>query len=121
MLSCLICDDDLTVRQMTEFVFEKFTNVNCFVASSGEEAVEMANIAKLDFVLMDIHLPTMSGIQAASIIKKLQPDSIILGYTADPDMIPVLDKKVFTSVLHKVLRMDEIQGLVNRIQEIKDV
>lgn len=120
-LSCLVCDDDESVRIVTEKVFERFTTVHCFVAQNGEQAVEMAKCAKFDFVLMDVIMPGMGGIEAARQIKAIQPKALIFGYTADPDAIRTMDMSIFTASLHKAIRFDEVKNVLHRIEDLINV
>jgi DNA-binding NarL/FixJ family response regulator len=59
------------------------------VASDGLEAVRKAAELKPDLILMDIGLPTLSGIEAALQIHKLVPRATIvfLSENADPDVV----------------------------------
>ena len=51
---------------------------NLFVATNGEEAMEIIHANRVDGVVMDLQMPKMSGIAAASTIWKLHPDMRIL-------------------------------------------
>jgi DNA-binding NarL/FixJ family response regulator len=52
-------------------------------AADGLEAVRKAAELKPDLILMDIGLPSLSGIEAAKQIRKLVPDSKIIFVTAE--------------------------------------
>jgi len=56
--------------------------------SDGEEAVRKATELKPDLILLDIGLPTFSGIEAARQIRKLVPESkiIFLSQYSEPDI-----------------------------------
>ena len=47
-------------------------------ASDGLEAVQKAVELKPDLILLDLHLPRLSGLQAARQIRKLAPESKII-------------------------------------------
>src|SRR5262245_51867177 len=58
-------------------------------AESGEQAVEIARKLRPDMVLMDVHLPSLSGIEAAKAIKANRPETIVvLISTTHPDELP---------------------------------
>lgn len=54
-------------------------------ASSGEEAIKSVKNAKKDFalILMDYHMPLMSGVEAILEIKKIKPNQQILAFSLD--------------------------------------
>jgi two-component system response regulator NreC len=54
-------------------------------AGSGREALEAVAAAHPDIVLMDIGLPDISGIEAASEIKRLHPETAIVALTIHED------------------------------------
>ena len=58
-------------------------------ASDGLEAVHTAEKLKPDLILLDIGLPTMSGIEAGRQIRKLCPESkiIFVSQESDPDVV----------------------------------
>jgi CheY-like chemotaxis protein len=62
-LSVLIVDDEPVNRMVLARMVEHFGS-QCLEAVSGAEALEFLGTQKFDLVLMDIHMPQMSGIQA---------------------------------------------------------
>jgi len=59
-------------------------------ATSGEEAVELAQQAEPDMVLMDVLLPGIDGIEAARAIKARRPSTVVvLTSTMRPEELPV--------------------------------
>ena len=54
-------------------------------ASNGAEAVEKARALKPDMVVMDIHMPEMTGLEATRQLKAEQPDLRILMLTVSED------------------------------------
>jgi DNA-binding NarL/FixJ family response regulator len=57
-------------------------------ASDGEEALRMTRVLKPDVIIMDITMPVMGGIEAASQIVKQDPKSKVLIFTMhDPSVV----------------------------------
>ena len=62
-LAVLIVDDEPVNRLVLARMVEHFGSTSV-EASSGAEALALLSTQKFDLVLMDIHMPQMSGIQA---------------------------------------------------------
>ena len=76
----LIVEDHQGVRQsLREWLELSFPDYQLLEASSGEEAVTVAQTMSPCLVIMDIGLPGMNGIEAARIIHGAQPDIRIIG------------------------------------------
>jgi two-component system response regulator NreC len=54
-------------------------------ASSGGEALERAQEAKPDVVVMDITMPEMDGLEATRRLKEIEPDCFVLALTVHED------------------------------------
>ena len=66
--SILIVDDSPSIRQMVEVTL-KSTSHNVTTAKDGQEALDMCNRSRYDFVLTDQNMPRMDGI---TLIKSLR-------------------------------------------------
>ena len=64
----LLVEDDL--RLLNLYQLELKESYDIVVAHNGKEALEMANVQLPDLVLMDIMMPVMDGLQAASQIRR---------------------------------------------------
>ena len=51
-------------------------------AASGTEAVSLAQALHPDVILMDVHMPTMDGIEATRHVRRLSPRSRVVVVTA---------------------------------------
>ena len=51
-------------------------------ASTGVEAVSLAEALRPDVVLMDLHMPSMDGIEATRRVRNVSPDSRVVIVTA---------------------------------------
>jgi PAS domain S-box-containing protein len=78
----LVVEDDEVNFMFIERLLNK-TNVTILRAINGQEAVNIcANDNTIDMVLMDIHLPFMSGLDATRIIKHKTPELPVIAVTA---------------------------------------
>ncbi|HXU49037.1 MAG TPA: response regulator transcription factor [Candidatus Binatia bacterium] len=86
--SVLIVDDSSTVRSAIRKFLEVCMQMRiCGEASNGVEAIAIATERKPGLILMDLSMPSMNGIEAASVIKKKAPESRIIVFTLYQDSI----------------------------------
>jgi NarL family two-component system response regulator LiaR len=78
----LIVDDGEEVRQVMRAVFEARTGYEiCGEASNGAEAVQKALELKPDLMLLDVAMPLLNGVEAASVLAGSMPGLPIVLYT----------------------------------------
>jgi two-component system LytT family response regulator len=77
----LIVDDEPVNRLVLGRMAEHF-GARAFEASSGQEALEMLAVQPFDLVLMDIHMPGMSGIEFARHLQVLERPPAVIFVTA---------------------------------------
>ena len=63
MAKILIAEDERDIRDLIAFTL-RFAGFEVFVATNGEEAVQMAPQVNPDLVLMDVRMPRMTGYEA---------------------------------------------------------
>jgi CheY-like chemotaxis protein len=76
--SVLIVDDNPSIRRMLCELFSSTEFHVCSEAQNGKEAVELTQALNPDLVVMDMSMPVMNGLQAASTLKKLMPSVAII-------------------------------------------
>ena len=82
----LIVEDHPGVRHsLREWLALSFPHYELLEATSGEEAVAMAQAASPCLVIMDIGLPGITGIEATETIKKTIPDTKVIMLTIFDD------------------------------------
>lgn len=82
----LIVEDHPGVRQsLREWLALSFPHYEVLEATSGEEAVAVAQAASPCLVIMDIGLPGITGIEATESIKKTMPDTKVVMLTIFDD------------------------------------
>lgn len=70
MLKMLLVDDSLLILKRAEAILKKNkVDADIMLAQSGEIAIEMIQSQPIDIVLLDIIMPTMSGIEVLKKIK----------------------------------------------------
>src|SRR5580700_10985467 len=84
-LSVLIADDETTVLEALTTVLTRLGYNVVGTARDGAEAVEMVRNTPADFLVLDISMPVMDGIEAARAIaaEKQMPIIISTGVTDD--------------------------------------
>ncbi|WP_459211176.1 tetratricopeptide repeat-containing hybrid sensor histidine kinase/response regulator [Aquimarina rhabdastrellae] len=77
----LVVEDNKINQLITRKILEK-NNIICDVADNGDTAIEKAKNEQFDLILMDIHMPGISGIEATRIIRKFDSKIPIIALTA---------------------------------------
>jgi DNA-binding NarL/FixJ family response regulator len=82
MAKCiLIADDNDIVRTIIRFFLETEGFEICGEATDGVDAIEKAKQLKPDLIVLDVAMPRMNGVEAASVLKGLMPDVPIVWFT----------------------------------------
>ncbi|HXA56684.1 MAG TPA: response regulator transcription factor [Candidatus Acidoferrum sp.] len=86
--SVLIVDDNALIRRALRDFLERTTRMHVSgEASDGLEAIMQAKALNPDLILMDVSMPRMNGIEAASVIRKKKPDVCIVVFTLYPHVV----------------------------------
>lgn len=85
-IQILLVDDHPHIRQLLRETIQSYDDLSIVgEAVNGEEAVLLAAKLKPAAVVMDIHLPVLSGVPATTLIKINNPFTAVIGLTAgDP-------------------------------------
>ena len=70
--SLLITDDDVDFRATLREVFEP-RGFRTFLAGDGEEAIDIVQREAVHLVLLDMHMPRVSGLEAIRRVKLFRP------------------------------------------------
>ncbi len=108
----LIVDDHEIVREGIRTLISRSGRgwEICGEASNGEEAIEAVRTLKPNVVVLDITMPKMSGLEAASRIAALHLECSILMFTMHDSERLLLD-----------VRQAQAQGLVLKSQAARDL
>jgi DNA-binding NarL/FixJ family response regulator len=89
MPSVLIVDDSPDVRSIVRAFLESGNTgfTVCGEAANGLEAIKQAEVLKPDFVLIDLKMPIMNGIETATVLKRLLPKTRVVLFSNYTDEI----------------------------------
>ena len=86
----LVVDDSETFQRVSASVVSEAQGLRLVgVASSGEDAIRLLPELKPDLVLLDIHMPGISGLETAPLILRERPSTVIVLISAAPDGVTV--------------------------------
>ncbi|MBL7471661.1 response regulator [Robertkochia sediminum] len=80
-LHILIVEDNKINQVITKKMLDK-KDITCEIANDGYEAVDMAKSNEYDLILMDIHMPGISGLVATGQIREFDTNIPIIALTA---------------------------------------
>lgn len=84
-MKILICDDHKIVRDGLRRILEQYKGT-CLIdeAANGSEVLDLFNKAAYEFLLLDISLPDMSGLDVLQAVKKKWPATQVLMLSMHP-------------------------------------
>ncbi|MDX2270694.1 MAG: response regulator transcription factor [Cyanobacteriota bacterium] len=104
-MTTLLAEDDVLYRQYVQGLLDKhlpqFGPV--YVASNGHEALELSRKHEPNFLLMDIRMPEMTGIEVARQIWAERPSTRIVFWSHFAD-------EVYVRELHKIVPPQTVYG-----------
>ncbi len=116
--SILVVDDDVAHRTMLRALLSGW-GYDIREAGSGEAAVEAVKDGPFDLILMDVRMIRMSGIEAMSGIKALNPAIPVIVMTAYASVETAVEalKKGAYDYLTKPLDFDELRMAIERAMD----
>jgi CheY-like chemotaxis protein len=85
-LKALVVEDNEALAYVLSQYLED-NEVAAHYATNGRDAVELVEKNNYDFILMDIYMPVMNGIEATKRIIALKPDSVIIVSTSSCELL----------------------------------
>jgi signal transduction histidine kinase/CheY-like chemotaxis protein len=106
----LVVEDNKINQMITKKILTKM-ELKCDIVDNGEEAVDMIKNNKYDIVLMDIHMPGTSGIEATKIVRTFDKELTIFALTAVTieDKMQEFDEAGFTDIIPKPFKQEEFE------------
>jgi CheY-like chemotaxis protein len=109
----LITDDDLEFRQTLRSIFEP-RGFETLLASNGEEALDIVRTREVHLVLLDMHMPKLTGLETIRLVKQFKSrlPCILLSADLDEVLIEQARRLEAFSVLAKPVTFRQITGVV---------
>lgn len=112
----LVVEDHQDLRELV-VLFLHSRGYEVMQAANGADAIQKAVSSAAKFVLLDIRLPDMTGVEVARHILELMPNIPIVGWTADyvsASYMQTLLEAGFIDCLQKPFSLSEVLRLVER-------
>jgi DNA-binding NarL/FixJ family response regulator len=115
-----IVEDNRVIRGDLERLLEDLPGYRCVCScGSAEEALRVVPKSEPDIVMMDIHLPNMSGIECTARLKEQLPNLQILMLTVYED-----EEKIFRALQAGasgyILKRNGTQEIVGALEELRE-
>lgn len=115
-LSILYAEDDLVIRESISRILNMFFK-NVFVASDGNEALELYQNNKIDVLMLDYVMPNLDGYQTAKIIREFNkkiPIIIASAYTDKEKLLNAIELNLI-KYLEKPILYDDLVKVFNSV------
>lgn len=116
--SLLITDDDRDFRETLSGIFED-RGYRTILAGDGEEALDVIQREPVHLLLLDMHMPRLTGLETIRRLRTLQLDlpCILISAALDRQIEAEARAAHAFSVLSKPLRLPDITGTVARAMQ----
>ncbi|WP_027124411.1 ATP-binding protein [Gelidibacter mesophilus] len=109
-IKILVVEDNKINQMITRKILNKMS-LYCDVVDNGEDAVERVKQEQYDVVLMDIHMPGISGLEATKIIRTFDKELTIFALTAVTieDKMHEFDEAGFDDIISKPFKQEDFE------------
>lgn len=109
-INILVVEDNKINQMITKKILAKM-HLKCEIVDNGESAVEKVKNGQYDVVLMDIHMPGISGIEATKQIRTFDKELTIFALTAVTieDKMQEFDDAGFTDIISKPFKQEDFE------------
>jgi signal transduction histidine kinase/ActR/RegA family two-component response regulator len=109
-VTILVVEDNKINQMITKKILNKM-NLNCDVIDNGEEAIDLVRTNSYDVVLMDIHMPGISGIEATKRIRSFDKEQTIFALTAVTieDKMQEFEEAGFNDIISKPFKQEDFE------------
>lgn len=71
MVKIMIADDQQLIRESLKIILDSDPNFEVVkVVGSGQEVLDTVETESIDIVLMDVRMPSMSGVECTRLVKR---------------------------------------------------
>jgi DNA-binding LytR/AlgR family response regulator len=121
MVNVVIVDDELPALAELGFLLSRDTRIDTIhQASSGAEALRLLQSHPIDALFLDIHMPSLSGLDIARVISRFSRPPAVVFVTADEDRALEAFELRAVDYLLKPVRTERLTESVRRICELME-
>ncbi len=114
----LVVDDNAPIRKALATAFLSDGFKKCEEADNGKECIALARQFKLDLIVLDLSMPIMNGLEAATELRKLFPNLPLILFTLY-DTSPLLEEQAFRAGINLVLsKSEKLSTLINEAHKL---
>ena len=109
-INILVVEDNKINQMITKKILTKM-NLHCEVVDNGEDAVDKIRENTYNIVLMDIHMPGISGIEATKRVRSFDKEITIFALTAVTleDKMQEFDEAGFDDIISKPFKQEDFE------------
>ncbi|BAO76290.1 histidine kinase [Winogradskyella sp. PG-2] len=118
----LVVEDNKINQMITKKILNKM-GLYCDVVDNGESAVEQVKNVDYNVVLMDIHMPGISGLEATKIIRTFDKELTIFALTAVTleDKMHEFGEAGFDDIISKPFKQEDFENKLHDVLSGKEV
>lgn len=117
-LNILYIEDDKIFTSKIKTILEKFFNY-IFIATNGEEALELFKLNKIDLIISDINMPKMNGLVFLKKLREINDEISFIFLTARTESSTILEAIQFdiSNYILKPIRLSDFLFTINKAVE----
>lgn len=121
-MNVLVCDDDKATRFVVKRILTQNFGLTVTECSDGLEALQALSKGSYHFMLIDIEMPTMSGIEVLELMRESETTKslpvIVLSHVRDGEAIQHLVKLGVSDYILKPPRTDKLVTKIQRLLKV---
>ena len=115
----LVVDDSASLRAMITRALSQFGDIEVVgECSDGVQATVTAVAVQPDVVLMDLHMPNLSGLEATKALAEQQPAAKVITWTAAPVTSAGLADAVAAGAVGYQTKTGDLLGLAGAVRTV---
>ncbi len=116
-MKCLVVDDTKQMAEIHVQIIKLDLNIECMIANTGKQALQLANLHDFTIFLLDMNLPDLTGLQIGKELYDLINKPKIIFITSE-DEYSVKQKARMIGAVGYFIKSVNFKKLVWRLQDL---
>ena len=119
MVKIMIADDQQLIRESLKIILDSDPNFEVVkVVGSGQEVLDTLETESIDIILMDVRMPSMSGVECTRLVKKKYPNIKVIILTTFDDDEYIYDALKYgaSGYLLKGCSLEELSSAIHNVK-----